>query len=314
MTTVQNHQIPSTCFAPPGEYIKDHCFIFNDNRWHFYSISGKIGNCWLDPGNEESISHSSSADLVNWVTHGHPVKASGKCGCYDEHMAVAPYVLKANDGLFYMFYSGWRHPNKRPDFNYDGHLESIYMAVSKDLFTWEIPEHTASCGITVAKGEPITGRDPHLFFDAKDDRWLLYYTRQTHNPPFSVGVAQSKCLKKWENMGEAIVIESGDYFVNPCESPYVLKHPVSGKYILLLNWDYSISDDPLRFDSLTRIPFKAGLVKTEYTYESVGVGFAREVINYNEQNYFSGVFGPDGYFKLGFTPFRWTDDFLELQI
>ncbi|MFI4912382.1 MAG: hypothetical protein ACIAQZ_12010 [Sedimentisphaeraceae bacterium JB056] len=309
-----NCDLPNMLFAPPGEYIKDHSLIFEGGRWHFFSISGQTGRCWLDKGSEESISHSSSPDLVNWVMHGHPVKASGKDGYNDEHMAVAPHVVKANDGLFYMAYSGWRHPNKRPNFNYEGHLESIYMAVSNDLFNWNIPEHIEPCGITVTKGEPIKGRDPHLFFDAKDERWLLYYTRQTDNAPFSVGVAQSRDLNTWENMGDAIVIQSGDYIFNPCESPFVLKHPLSGKYILLLNWDYSISEDPLRFDSLTPLPFKAGIVKNEYTWEGVGAGFAREVISHNGQNYFSGVLGPDGYFKLGFTPFRWTDEFLELEI
>jgi beta-xylosidase len=308
--------IEKVCYAPPGEYIKDHCLFYHKETWHFYSISGEIGHSWLDPGNEERISHSSSSDLINWQMHGHPVKASYKEGYYDEHMAVAPFVVKGKDGLFYMFYSGWRHPNKRPDFNFDGHRESIYMAVSNDLFSWNIPEEIEHSGIIVSDGEPIRGRDPHVIYDESGERWLLYYTREeTHikNEQFAVGVAESKDLKSWINLGNVIVITGQNYIFNPCESPFVVKHPISGNYILLLNWDYAISEDPLSFNIIKPLPFLSGIEKKGETWEGVGAGFARELIEHKGKNYMSGVIGLDGDFKLCFKCFSWTRDFFELN-
>jgi len=86
---------------------------------------------------------------------------------------------------------------------------------------------------------------------------------------------------------------------------------------MLLNWDYSISDNPLHFDVVKTLPFPAGLYYPPGTgngegWESAGVGFAREIIEFKGKNYFSGVFGKDGEMKLGFTRFEWTDDFLRI--
>ena len=298
-------------YAPAGEYIKDHGLILHEGLWHLFSISGNLGHSWMDLGNEESISHSTSPDLIHWKMHGHPVKASGKDGYYDEHMAVAPFVIRGCDERFYMFYSGWRHPNKLPNFSNDGHLQSIYMAVSNDLYSWNIPDEIAPRGINIESGGPIIGRDPHVLRDEAEDRWLLYYTCESmgKRPP-AIGVAQSRDLKNWEHLSEAMNSPLPPRSFSTTESPFVLKHPISGKYILFLNWDYGISDDPLRFSSLQSLPFPCGLAKGRL--ESVGVGYAREIIEHDGKNYFSGVMGKDGYMKLGFTEFEWTEDFLRL--
>ena len=311
-------------YAPDGEYIKDHCLFFYEGRWHLFSISGYIGHSWMDLGNEESISHSSSSDLICWEMHGHPVRASGKAGYYDEHMAVAPFVIRDNNGRFCMFYSGWMHPNKRPEFNLDGHQQSIYMAVSDDLYSWVVPDEIVPKGIVVEGYDTIIGRDPHVIWDDTENRWLLYYTTQenldeeVHN--FTVGVAESQDLVCWHKLGCALIWNGDKRAFNPCESPFVLRHPQSGKFILFLNWDYSISDNPLRFSSTQPLPFPCGLDYPSSVLRNngkgsraIGVGFAREFIEHDGENYISGVMGCDGYTKLGFTCFRWTEDFMILR-
>lgn len=307
-------------YAPPGEYIKDHCLIQHEGMWHFFSISGTPGCSWQDPGSEESISHSTSEDLIHWTMRGHPVRASYHEGYGDEHMAVAPFVIRGLDERFYMFYSGWRHPNKKPNFSFEGHHQSIYLAVSNNLHEWQIPKSVAPNGINVIDGEPIVGRDPHVLRDDENDRWLLYYTQEyLGKRPQAVGVAVSNDLMNWRNLKPALVWDGPHRICSPCESSFVLRHPHSGKYILLLHWDYAVSDDPLQFNAAQPLPFPAGLHYPPGTvsgsgkgYASVGVGFAREVIAHQGRNYFSGVLGPDGQFKLGFTRFEWTDDFLKL--
>jgi len=316
--------IEQVSYAPVGEYIKDHCLFFDRGLWHLFSISGQIGHSWMDKGSEERISHSLSYDLIHWEMLGHPVRASGKTGYYDEHMAVAPFVIQKPNGQFCMFYSGWQHPNKQPHFNFEGHQQSIYMAVSDNLYEWKIPDEIAPKGIIVDGDDTIVGRDPHVIWDEIENRWLLYYTTQENLNDniynFIVGVAESSDLVRWRKLGRALNWNGDKKVFNPCESPFVLKHPYSGKFILFLNWDYSISDDPVKFFKIQRLPFPCGIDyhagsvrDSGKGWSSVGVGFAREVIKHEGKNYLSGVMGYDGHTKLGFTCFMWTEDFLILQ-
>ena len=97
---------------------------------------------------------------------------------------------------------------------------------------------------------------------------------------------------------------------------------ISSRLLLLLNWHYSISDKPATFSKIEDLPFPAGLdfsneegdVRDNYiTYEAIGVGFAREMIEHKGKNYMTGVMGKDGHTTLGFTSFKWTETFLELN-
>jgi hypothetical protein len=307
-------------YAPPGEYIKDHCLFRHGGLWHFFSISGGLGHSWLDVGHEERISHSTSRDLVHWELRGHPIQASRIPGYNDEHMAVAPYILEGPDGRFYMFYSGWRHPHKRPQFSLEGHRQSIYLAISEDLYRWEIPAAIAPGGIVVTDGEPIIGRDPHVVRDEEHDRWLLYYTQEyLGTRPQAVGVAVSTDLWNWWHLEPALVWRWPLPPFSPTESSFVLRHPRSGKWLLFLHWHYAVSDDPLRFAEAQPLGFPCGLgyppsgPKADGSgWVSVGVGFAREIIEHDGAHYMSGVMGEDGATTLGFTRFQWTDDFLAL--
>ena len=100
---------PVDCnYAPPGEYMKDHSFIYHDGWYHLYNISGTAGYYHGYTGNEETVAWSISKDLVNWEFRGHVLHSSHREGTFDQHEVWAPFVLKADDG-FYMFYSGIVH-------------------------------------------------------------------------------------------------------------------------------------------------------------------------------------------------------------
>jgi hypothetical protein len=44
---------PTDCqYAPPGEYVKDHTFVYHEGWWHFYSISGTAEYAWAYTGCE----------------------------------------------------------------------------------------------------------------------------------------------------------------------------------------------------------------------------------------------------------------------
>ena len=305
-------------YAPPGEYIKDHCLIRHDGLWHFFTIIGSRDGIWMEPGNEERIGHCTSSDLIHWKLEGYPVQASHLPGYIDQDLAVAPFVLRGPDQRFYMFYSGWIHPHRLPQFSLEGHRQGITMAISDDLYNWNIPDDVAHDGIMVIEGEPICGRDPHVVRDAEHDRWLLYYTQEyLGTRPQAIGVAESKDLLHWHHLPPALVWNFERMPFSPVESPFVLRHPGSGKWMMFLNWHYAVSNDPTQFSSVTPLGFSCGL---EYPssitngagrgWESVGAGFAREFIEHEGVSYMSGVMGYDGNTCLGFTRFEWTDNYL----
>lgn len=113
---------------------------------------------------------------------------------------------------------------------------------------------------------------------------------------------------------------------NPAESPCVIKHPRSRKWLILLNGGFSASENPLRFPPLQRYPFQSGWrvpgdgVKpsgawgdgTNCVADDDSAGFAHEVLEFSGQWYLSGVVGRDGQFKLKFTPIEWMPNSLTL--
>jgi hypothetical protein len=110
--------------------------------------------------------------------------------------------------------------------------------------------------------------------------------------------------------------------MNPGESPFVMKHPLSGKWIIFVNGGYSVSADPFKFPPVTPYPFKSGLFKfanahdegkgTFYHADDDGAGFAHEIIEFKGRWYMTGAVGLDGHTKLKFTPIQWTPDALRL--
>ena len=304
-------RVSAVRYAPPGWYLKDHCFFFQDGLWHLFAPLGKVGTSWEDPGSEETAEHMTSPDLLNWKHVGTAVSNSGKAGFFDKMMGgIAPYVIE-HDGKFYMFYAGWTFSSKRPNFDLAGCRHSIGLATSGDLTRWEKPEESAKDGLGVR------GTDQCVVRDEANDRWLMYtWTGQ-------IPVYKSNDLLHWSQAG--IAVTKANLF-GIGESPFVMKHPRSGKWIIFLNDGYAMSDDPLRFPRARRYPFKCGWhgvpgVKpsgawgdgTNALADDDGAGYAHEMIEFRAQWYMTGVVGRDGRFKLKFTPFRWTDDFMAVE-
>lgn len=112
---------PVNCdYAPPGEYIKDHSFVYHDGWWHLFSISGTQGYYHGYNGNEETFSWSISKNLIDWEFRGHVMHPSLREGTFDRHEVWAPFCLKANDS-FYMFYTGIVHPHRPMEYRKLGH-------------------------------------------------------------------------------------------------------------------------------------------------------------------------------------------------
>jgi len=309
---------PVACaYAPPGEYIKDHTLVFHDGWWHLFSISGTAGYYHGYTGNEETFSWSVSKDLVNWEFRGHVLHASNREGTFDQHEVWAPFVLKAND-KFYMFYSGIIHPTRPMEYRKlghkhpwvaKGHKETQGLASSVDLTDWlKIADPV--------KGLEVPGRDSFVMRDVERNRWLLYSTIGTKQ----ANVSESQGLVVWKSLGicadftdmdpnldygttAKVMLGRNVQSWHSAESLNVIKNPISGKWIMLANWQYIVSDDLTNFKNN-----KARFYDTEYKGKRVDIGFAGEMVQHDGKWYRSGCFGPRDYWKLGFTEIEWAPD------
>jgi hypothetical protein len=306
---------PTQCdYCPCGEYIKDHSIIFHDGWYHLFSISGTQGYYHGYNGNEETISWSISKDLINWEMRGHVLHATQRKGAFDQHEIWAPFCYKGPDG-FYMFYTGIIHPTRPMEYKklgsdhpwvYPGHKETQGLAFSKDLTYWDkIADFE--------KGLGIPGRDSFVIYDESNRRCLLYSTIGN----WQVHVSQSKNLTDWKPIGicaefpktySCKSLDSNSAIItsekqNNSESLTVMKHPLTGQWIMLANNQFILSDNPLNFDGS-----KACTYDTAFDGKFVDLGFACETIQCNGKWYRSGTMGKRDYWRLGFTEIEWVKD------
>ena len=313
---------PTECdYAPPGEYIKDHTLLFHDGWWHLFSISGIQGYYHGYNGNEETISWSISRNLVDWEMRGHVLHASQWEGAFDQHEVWAPFCLRA-DGRFHLFYTGIIHPTRpREDrrlghshpWVHQGHRETQGLAVSSDLTDW-----VKRCDFHQGLGIP--GRDSHVVRDEENGRWLLYSTGPKREGLSEGYVSESRDLVNWDFRGTFLKMPDpdpkriygetthglfgGDFsWGGMTESMTVMKHPLSGRWIVLANWQYALSDDPTDF---------LGSEVREYDLRcdgrAVDIGFAGETIAWQGKWYRSGVIGERDYWRLGLTEIEWVPE------
>lgn len=293
---------PTQCdYAPPGEYIKDHTLLFHDGWWHLFSISGIVGYYHACNGNEETISWSISRDLVNWEMRGHVLHASQRAGTFDQHEVWAPYAVKAN-GRFHLFYTGVIHPHRPLTYEkpgrdhrwiYEGHRETLGVAVATDLTDWTKVSDPA-------RGLGIPGRDPHVVWNEQEQLWLLYATGPRTNDGLNHAfVARSTDLLEWRLEGTcALLPDLPEHPGGNNESLTVMRHPKDGSWILMGNWQYVTSRDPHTFLRGEVKPYD-GLGRTD-------IGLAGELIEWQGRWYRSGFFGARNANRLGFTEIEWV--------
>jgi sucrose-6-phosphate hydrolase SacC (GH32 family) len=297
---------PVQChYAPPGEYVKDHTIVWHDHLWHLYSISGTQGYSHLYSGNEETVSWNVSENLADWDFRGHVLHASLRSGEFDQHEVWSPYCLAAN-GRFYMFYTGVRHPvrpmcrekfgTNHPEPVWEGHRETIGLAVSEDLTSWEKVSDRDN-------GLSVPGRDPHVVYDPDKKRWLLFSTGKSHGGVCDEYVSSSNDLVRWEFLGICASFPQDGFPYSTTESVTVMKHPSDDRWIMLGNWHYAISDDPENFRNSTVHRYFDGFPKQQEWLGSLG--FAGEMIHWNGRWYRSGVLGVTDYWVLGFHQIAW---------
>jgi len=202
-----------------------------------------------------------------------------------------------------MFYTGVQHPTRPMCYEklghhvqnavWEGHKETIGLAVSEDLTSWEkVADRNA--------GINIPGRDPHVVYDAANKRWLLYSTGGVVNGICEEFVSASQDLVNWEFIGICARFPQDGFQYSTTESMTAIKHPLNGKWILIGNWHYALSNNPLDFTKSS--------VHRLHGYNNNALGFAGEIIKYNGKWYRSGVMGVMDHWTLGFHEIEWEPD------
>lgn len=140
-------------------YMNDHCFIKGpDGKWHMIGITGREAP---KPWAENHLAHA-VADQLTGKWEKKPYALSAR---YDLNETVlwAPHIIKKGD-TYYMYYCGGDPDHRRYQIN---------LATSKDLYQWS--RYT---------GNPLfvdgyDGRDPFIYHDEINNRWIMYYTATT---------------------------------------------------------------------------------------------------------------------------------------
>ncbi|NUP73534.1 MAG: family 43 glycosylhydrolase [Sinomonas sp.] len=222
----------------PTSWIWDFWLADDGARFHIFYLNApkSLG----DPHRRHRaarIGHASSADLSAWTLHGSAFDA-GAPGSFDETATWTGCVVRGDDGLWRMFYTGSRFLKEEPDF---ANIETVGMAVSADLEHWE------------KRPDPITRtdprwyetydpsswkeeawRDPWVFRDPSGTGWHMLVTARANHGDLDdrgvIGHAFSTDLESWEVQPPLSAPGSG---FSHLEVPQV--EEIDGQWVLLFS-------------------------------------------------------------------------------
>ncbi|MBT2498354.1 glycosyl hydrolase family 32 [Agromyces sp. ISL-38] len=184
------------------------------------------------------IGHAVSLDLTEWdVLPERPIDV-GSRGDFDETATWTGSIVRGDDGLWRMFYTGSRFLEPEPAV---ANIEAIGVAVSADLHTWvKRPGPVTSAdgrwyetwGTSTWKEE--AWRDPWVFRDPSGAGWhMLVTARANHGAVDDRGVlghAFSADLETWEVRPP--LTQPGSGFAH-LEVPQVAE--IDGRWVLLFS-------------------------------------------------------------------------------
>jgi beta-fructofuranosidase len=203
-------------FAREGSWVWDVWFADDGATYHLFYLHAprSLGNPHLRHRNAV-IGHATSPDLVEWEDHG-DVLGPGDDGAFDATATWTGSVVRGDDGLWRMFYTGARFLSEDDDAN----TETIGLATSVDLHTWvkvgavlsADPRHYETLGDSDWLDE--AWRDPWVYRLPTESFWRMLITARSTSGELNergvVGQAWSADLESWET-GPAISEVPSDF-------------------------------------------------------------------------------------------------------
>lgn len=192
-----------------------------DGKWHIFFLQAP--RSLVDPdlrhGNA-SVGHAMSSDLINWEYLGTALEP-GPLGAWDDRATWTGSIVKSDEGLWFMFYTGTNKSIEK------GFVQRIGVATSTDLMSWKKKDGfvTEADSQWYERAEQIENekkqgllswyeeawRDPWVFKDKDTNDWVMLITARSnlgpHDSRGTIGVARSKDLLNWK-VCEPLKVES----------------------------------------------------------------------------------------------------------
>lgn len=191
-------------FSLDTHWVWDFWVADDGETFHLYYLRApkSLGDPELRHRNAR-IGHATSTDLTNWTDHGE-VLAPGPRGSFDDSATWTGCVVRADDGVWRMFYTGASFLSADASTN----VEAIGMATSPDLHTWTKNDgfvlradaaYYEKLGDTAWPEE--AWRDPWVFRDKAGDGWHMLITARGRDATMTsggvIGHAWSADLETW---------------------------------------------------------------------------------------------------------------------
>ena len=191
----------------PGGWAWDFWIARDADQFHLYFLNAP--HSLDDPRRRHRaarIGHATSTDLRTWEIVGRAFEA-GDQGAFDDTATWTGCVVRGDDGLWRMFYTGSRFLHPEPAY---ANIETVGVAISSDLKTWEklpgpITRADPRWYETYVLGEgwkEEAWRDPWVFRDPSGVGWHMLVTARAKDGPLDdrgvIGHAYSPDLKEWE--------------------------------------------------------------------------------------------------------------------
>ncbi|MFB9746575.1 glycosyl hydrolase family 32 [Leifsonia shinshuensis] len=194
-------------FSKDGHWVWDFWLADDGERYHLYYLHAptSLGDPQLRHRNAR-IGHAISGDLVEWEDLGE-VLSAGDAGDIDSSATWTGSVVRGDDGLWRMFYTGSRFLSPSEITN----VETIGVAVSDDLHTWrkdprlQLQADPAWYEILPdGTWHEEAWRDPWVFRDSAGEGWHMLVTARARGARSRrdtdrgvVGHARSADLLHW---------------------------------------------------------------------------------------------------------------------
>lgn len=197
-----------------ASWVWDFWFADDGERFHLFFL--KASRALLDPNRRHSragIGHAVSADLTNWTELPDALVAADE-PAFDDLATWTGSVVRADDGIWRMFYSGVNRASR-------GIVQRIGVAVSSDLTVWTRPQPGIVLEPDAAWYERLdrrawpdeAWRDPWVMRDPEGNGWhMLMTARARDGRPDERGVvghAWSPDLAEWQVLPPLSATESG---------------------------------------------------------------------------------------------------------
>ena len=192
-----------------------------DGKWHIFFLQAP--RSLVDPdlrhGNA-TVGHAMSSDLINWEYLGTALEP-GPLGAWDDRATWTGSIVKSDEGLWHMFYTGTNKSNEK------GFVQRIGVATSTDLMSWKKKDGfvTEADSQWYERAEQIENekkqgqlswyeeawRDPWVYKDKDTNDWVMLITARSnlgpHDSRGTIGVARSRDLLNWK-VCEPLKVES----------------------------------------------------------------------------------------------------------